>query len=96
MSVNLSQLREATAEEMQEYRAAVTPIDRPQVQSMHYSFATEDEAYMWVAWSKEDLAEQELFDFVGSEVTENTDGIANVWTARVDYIDRTPPADEAA
>lgn len=74
----------------------VTNIDtaRPEIQTAWYLFDDEAEAHMFVAGVKEDLAEQEFFDFVDSNVAYiSSDGN---WKASVDYVDRTPEPDEAA
>ena len=59
-----------------------------------YFFDTEDEAHSFLTGVKEDLAEQEFFDFVDSNV-QYTAGSGS-WELRVDYIDRRPSPDEAA
>jgi len=81
----------------------VTNIDsvRPELQSSHYQFLSEDEAHMFIAWAREDLDAHEDYHFVDSEVYLTEDEVSGelvVWTARVDYIhtDRTPNTPEAA
>lgn len=76
----------------------VTNIDsvRPEVQSGHWHFDTEDEAQMFVAGVREDLAEQEFFDYVDHEVYQDESPYAGGWGARIDYIDRSPKTPEAA
>jgi hypothetical protein len=81
--------------------AQIANIDsaRPEVQTAWYFFDTEDEAQMFVAGVREDLSEQELFDYVGHDVEFCAVGeleTLHQWRARVDYIDRTPKTPEAA
>ena len=77
--------------------ATVIPFPEPpswMASSWTYFFDTEDEAHSFLAGVKEDLAEQEFFDFVDSNV-QYTAGSGS-WELRVDYIDRRPAPPEAA
>lgn len=93
---NLTQTRAATDAEMRAYheqvRAVVAELPRHGIQSDTYFFDTEDEAHAFKANVKDDLAEQEHFDFVDADV-EYVAGTGS-WRLRVDYIDRRPTGPE--
>lgn len=74
----------------------VTNIDsaRPEIQSTHYYFTSEDEAQMFLAWAREDLDEHAGYDYVDHEVYERH--ADDDWVVRIDYINRTPKSPEAA
>lgn len=81
--------------------AQITNIDsvRPELQSTHYQFLTEDEAHMFVLWAREDLDAHDEYSYVDHEVYLTEDEVSGdlaVWTARVDYLHSAPKTPEAA
>ena len=76
--------------------ATVTPIDAPHIKSAHYTFSSEDEAQMFAAGVKEDLASEPYHDYVDHEVFQDDSPTSEGWVTRIDYVDRTPPQDVVA
>ena len=83
-----------SAEILRRHNGNVLDFPQSGSQTATYFFDTEDEAQSFLADVKEDLAEQEFFDFVDSNV-QYTAGFGS-WELRVDYIDRRPAPPEAA